>query len=115
MSKKAKVKDLPQLDLMDSPFPSLCSRTSPMTTEELEILAEMRKLKSQARAVKSQLARILPDWKEIIHNRRKAAISGEAKTHLQHIDELRVQWEKLEQEYKEARHRRMVALGHEDT
>jgi hypothetical protein len=112
MSKKAEEKNLPAFSLIDSPFPSLCPRTSPMTTEELEILAEMRKLKAQARAVKSQLARILPGWKQYVHS--QTAIPGEAKTCLDLLDDIRMKWKKLEQAYKEARHRRMVALGHED-
>ena len=114
MSKKAEEKDLPAFNLIDSPFPSLCTRTSPMTFEELEILAEMRKLKAQARAAKAQLARILPDWKQYAHNPQVEAIPEEAKAQLLLLDDLRIKWREREQAYKEARHRRMVALGHDD-
>ena len=85
-----------------------------MTSEELEILAEMRDLKAQARAIKAQLAEILPDWKQWIHKPRNATITKPAKNYLQLLDELRIKWKECEQAYQEARHRRMVALGHED-
>jgi hypothetical protein len=85
-----------------------------MTSEELEILAEMRNLKDQARAIKAQLAAISPDYKQWMQNPLNPAIPNEAKIQLEHLDELRNKWKEREQAYQEARHRRMVALGHED-
>ena len=85
-----------------------------MTSEELEVLGEMRKLKAQAREIKAQLAEVLPDWKQWIHEPREASIPEEAKSHFQLLDKLRSRWKECEKAYQEARHRRMVALGHED-
>ena len=86
-----------------------------MTGEELEILAEMRSLKDQARVIKAQLAGISPDYKQWMHDPLNPAIPNEAKTRLQLLEELRTRWKEHEHAYQEARHRRMVALGHEDS
>jgi hypothetical protein len=74
----------------------------------------MRNLKDQARAIKAQLANILPDWKQRINSPQAHTIPDRAKSHLQQLDELRIKWKDREEAYQEARHRRMVALGHED-
>jgi hypothetical protein len=114
MGKKTENKDGPLFNLINSDEPPFCSRMSPMTSEELEILDEMRDLKDQAREIKERLAGILPDWKQWIHKPLKATLSLEAKNHLQRLNELRTKWKEHEEAYEEARHRRMVALGHED-
>ena len=114
MSKEAEEKDDLLFRIIESDDPVFCSRMSPMTREELEILADMRDLKEQARTIKAQLAGILPDWKQCMNSPQAHTIPNEAKTHLKNLDELRIKWKEREGAYKEARHRRMVALGHED-
>jgi len=114
MGTKTEKKDELLFNLINNDEPSFCSRMSPMTSEELAILGEMRDLKDQARAIKEQLAGILPDWKQWIHSQQASTISYEAKAHIQRLEELRIKWKDREEAYQEARHRRMVALGHED-
>jgi transcriptional/translational regulatory protein YebC/TACO1 len=114
MNKKSDKRDSSPFNLIDSDQPTYCSRTSPMTSEELEILAEMRNLKAQARAIKAQLAKISPDYKQWMHIPLNPTIPDEAKTQLQLLDKLRNKWKEREHAYQEARHQRMVALGHED-
>jgi hypothetical protein len=114
MNKKSGIKSDPSFNLVDSEEPVYCSRKSPMTSEELEILAEMRNLKNQARAVRAQLAGISPDYKQWMHDPLNPTIPNEAKIRLQLLDELRAKWKEREQACQEARHRRMLALGHED-
>lgn len=114
MSKKEEKTENASLKLVDSSEPAFCSRKSPMTREELDILAEMRELKEQARTIKVRLSGILPEWKERIHRAHNPAIPNEARTCLHLLDELRIRWKEREQAYQAARHRRMVALGHED-
>ncbi len=114
MNKKNERNDNPPFDLLDSDEPAFCSRKSPMTREELEILAEMRKLKEQARKIRSRLAKILPDWKQLDYKSPEDPIPREAKIHFKQLDELRIKWKEYELTYQEARHRRMVALGYED-
>jgi hypothetical protein len=97
-----------------SEISSHCPNASPMTSEEVEILAKLRSIKMQAREVKSYLAAKRPDWKKWINDSEETAIPKEATTQLQYLEELRTKWKRLEQAYKEARHRRMLALGHED-
>jgi hypothetical protein len=100
--------------LLHSAEPTLCPRGSPMTSEELEILADLRSIKMQARRIKSHLAGMQAEWQQWIHDPEKACIPEEAKPYLQHLMELRSRWKRRELDYREARHRRMVALGHED-
>ena len=114
MGKKTEKRDDPLFNLIDTDDPVFCSRISPMTSEEFEILGEMRNLKEQARSIKEQLAGILPDWKQWIDSPQAHTIPDEARPNLQRLDELRIKWKDCEEAYQEARHRRMVALGHED-
>ena len=114
MINKADSNDDELFRVIDNDEPAFCSRMSPMTSEELEILAEMRDLKEQARAIKAQLADILPDWKQWIDSPQAHTIPDKARPNLQRLDELRIKWKDCEEAYQEARHRRMVALGHED-
>jgi hypothetical protein len=85
-----------------------------MTDEEVEILEQLRSIKIQAREIKSRLATVCSEWKQWINDPGGSQIPEEAKSQLRLLEELRVQWKRLEQDYKEARHRRMLALGHED-
>jgi hypothetical protein len=85
-----------------------------MTSEEVEILAQLRSIKMQAREVKSYLAAIRPEWKKWLNNPEETSIPKEATTQLQRLEKLRTEWRRLEQAYRDARHRRMLALGHED-
>ena len=85
-----------------------------MTSEELVILADLRNLKKQAREIKSRLAEILPDWKRQIHESEETTLSTEARSCIQVLEQLRVEWKEREEDWEEARHRRMVALGYED-
>lgn len=100
--------------ILESDSPGFCSSVSPMTSEELDILKDMRDLKKQARDIKLQLSQILPDWKQWIDKSEALIPSGEAKSCIQAFRQLRERWKELEAAWEQARHRRMVALGHED-
>ena len=114
MSKRTEAKDTSLFRLLESENPSFCSSMSPITSEELEILEDLRNLKKQAREIKSRLTEILPDWKQRIHESKETTLSTEAKSHIQVLEQLRVKWKEREEAWEEARHRRMVALGHEE-
>jgi hypothetical protein len=114
MSKKKERNGDMSLEVIDSSESAFCSRKSPMTSEELEILAEMLTLKTEARRIKLRLSDILPEWKGRIHEADNPAIPDEAGDCLHLLNELRIRWKERERAYQEARHRRMVALGHED-
>jgi hypothetical protein len=100
--------DLPVLD-----NPSFCSRVSPMTGEELEILSDLRNMKEQARVIKSRLAAMKCDWKLWVDNPEAAEIPGSARLHIKRLAELIARWRIRAHDYEEARRRRMIALGHE--
>jgi hypothetical protein len=85
-----------------------------MTPEEIDILERLRSIKMQARVIKSRLTATHPEWKQWVHEPEANRIPEEARSQIQLLEELKVRWKRLEQGYKEARHRRMIALGHED-
>ena len=114
MDKKAKGKKPALFTILETDNSVFCSSNSPVTSEELEILADLRRIKAQARTVKTSLSGIRSDWKQWLHNPAGTEIPDEAKPHLRLLAELQAEWRNREKDYQEARHRRMVALGHED-
>jgi hypothetical protein len=112
--KSAAEKDTSLFRLLANESHDFCSRTSPMTHEEFEILAALREIKKQTREIKSRLAAISPDWKQWLAGPERSDISGEARSHIRELEQLRIKWKECEEAWEKARHRRMVALGHED-
>jgi hypothetical protein len=112
--KNAAEKDTSLFRLLGNESHDYCSRTSPMTHEEFEILAALRMIKKQAREIKSRLAAISPDWKQWLVGPEPPDISSEARLHVRELEQLRTKWKEREEAWEKARHRRMVALGHED-
>ena len=84
-----------------------------MTSEELEILAELRSIKEQARGLKSRLAGMKSDWKLWLDNPERSEIPNAAKPHLKRLAELKARWKDRARDYEKARRRRMIALGYE--
>jgi hypothetical protein len=114
MTKEAEEKEPLLFRILESDKAGFCSSMSPITSEELEVLKDMRELKKRARKIKLHLSQILPDWKQWIDKSEAPILSGEAKSYIQDFRQLRERWKDLEAAWEEARHRRMVALGHED-
>ncbi len=100
------------LPVLDNP--AFSSSMSPVTNEELAVLADLRKIKEEARTIQSQLAGIHSEWKLWINDTEGSAVPREASALLQHLKELRAKWKERAQAYEEARRRRMIALGHEN-
>ncbi len=84
-----------------------------MTSEELEILADLRGIKEEARVIRVHLANMHSDWRLWIQHPGKPEIPGTAKPYLKRLAELKTQWRDQAQAYEKARRRRMIALGHE--
>jgi hypothetical protein len=76
---------------------SCATKPSPFTAKELEILSELRRIKTQAREIQARLAATSADSQVDLRER---------------LGELRVQWRERSRAYQEASRLRMIALGH---
>jgi len=87
-----------------------------ITTEEAEILAVMRSLRDEALPIKMRVAELR---KRIQEKGRQPPGSDESlllrlSREETRLEELRKEWDRWKQKRDEARHRRMVILGHEE-
>jgi hypothetical protein len=76
---------------------SYATKPAPFTVEELEILADLRRIKREVRDIKLHLAENHP---------------GQADGLARRLNDLRDQWQERFRAYEEASRRRMIALGH---
>jgi hypothetical protein len=99
MTNRNKTEDFTfSLPVLNDPL-SCASKPSPFTAAELEILADLRRIKRQARKIQEQLVATPADSAADLRKR---------------LDDLRAQWREKSRAYENASRLRMIALGHGD-
>ncbi len=106
---------IPTIDLETDPERALLlDAKKGLTSEEARILADMRVLRDEALSVKARIRQLESGMEEARSSEERAGLKEQLQRETDTLETMRGRWKILSKARDEARHRRMVILGHEE-